>query len=32
MRESVLVIVWWNDDSLEFSKSTLTASQNIDCP
>jgi hypothetical protein len=32
MRESVLVIVWWNDDSLEFAKSTLTASQNIDYP
>jgi hypothetical protein len=30
MRESVLVIVWWNDNSLEFSKPTLTASQNID--
>jgi hypothetical protein len=31
MRESVLVIVFLNDVSLEFSKSTLTASQNIDC-
>ncbi len=32
MKESVFVIVWWNDNSLELSKSTLTASQNIDCP
>jgi hypothetical protein len=24
--------VWWNDNFLEFSISTLTASQNIDCP
>jgi hypothetical protein len=32
MRESVLIIVWWNDIFLEFSTSTLTTSQNIDCP
>ncbi len=32
MRENVLDIVWWNDNSLEFSKATFTASQIIDCP
>jgi hypothetical protein len=32
MRESVLVIVFLNIVSLEFSKSTSTASKKIDCP
>jgi hypothetical protein len=32
MRDTVLVIVWLNDESLEFAISTLTASQNIICP
>ncbi len=32
MREYVLVIVWWNDNFLEFFISILTASQNIDYP
>ncbi len=32
MRERVLVIVFLNDVSLEVAISTLTASQNINCP
>ncbi len=32
MRDRVLVIVLLNDESLEFSVSILTASQNITCP
>jgi hypothetical protein len=32
MRDRALVIVWLNDEPLEFAISTLTASQNITCP
>ncbi len=32
MRDRVLVIVWLNDESLEFAIPTLTATQNIACP